>query len=84
MSMTIAEQIYTLVKSLPPDQANEILTFAEFIRAKHIHTNQPTDMADPVSWAEFVYSLAGAWGEDFPELEDIRTESGQDIQRESF
>lgn len=32
--MTIAEQIYTLVKTLPQDDANEILTFAEFIRNK--------------------------------------------------
>lgn len=82
--MTIAEQIYELVKSLPQDQASEILTFAEFIRAKHQDANQAIDTVTAVSWAEFVYSLAGTWGEDFPTLEDIRAESGQDILRESL
>ncbi|MCU0552894.1 MAG: DUF2281 domain-containing protein [Leptolyngbya sp. Prado105] len=75
--MTIAEQIYALVKSLPQDQANEVLTFAEFIHAKHLKD-------DPMDWSELVYSLAGAWGEDFPALEAIRAESGQDTLRESL
>jgi hypothetical protein len=57
--MTIAEQIYELVKSLPQEQASEILTFAEFIRAKHLNANQPIDTVAPLPWAEFVYSLAG-------------------------
>jgi hypothetical protein len=38
--MTIADQIYALVKTLPPAQAEEILNFAEFIRNKHLNTNQ--------------------------------------------
>jgi hypothetical protein len=33
--MTIAEQIYALVKTLPQDQADEILTFAEFSQDLH-------------------------------------------------
>lgn len=71
--MTIAEQIYELVKSLPPDQANEILTFAESIRAKHLHPDSANiGTAAAVPWAELVNSLAGTWGEDFPTLEDIR------------
>jgi hypothetical protein len=82
--MTIAEQIYALVKSLPEDQASEILTFAEFIRTKHLNANQPIGTVDSVPWTELVYSLAGTWGEDFPTLEEIRTQSGQDILRESF
>ncbi len=44
--MTIAEQIYTIVKNLPQDQANEILAFAEFIRTKHSIANSTTDPAD--------------------------------------
>jgi hypothetical protein len=32
--MTIAEQRYTLVKTLPQDDANEILTFAQYTRSK--------------------------------------------------
>jgi hypothetical protein len=67
--MTIAEQIYALVKSLPPDQASEVLTFA-------------FNAVDSMDWSELVYSLAGAWGEDFPALEVIRAESGQDTVRE--
>ncbi|MFK0733667.1 MAG: DUF2281 domain-containing protein [Gloeotrichia echinulata GP01] len=81
--MTIAEQIYELVKSLPQEQASEILTFAEFIRAKHLNVNQPIGTVAPVPWAELVYSLAGSWGEDFPTLEEIRANPGRDILRES-
>lgn len=82
--MTIAEQIYALVKSLPQDQASEILTFAEFIRAKHLNANQSIGTVDPVPWTELVYSHAGTWSEDFPTLEDIRAELGQDILREKL
>ncbi|AVH73527.1 DUF2281 domain-containing protein [Nostoc sp. 'Lobaria pulmonaria (5183) cyanobiont'] len=80
----IAEQIYALVKSLPQEQAREVLSFAEFIRNKNLNDNQPIDTADSVSWAELVYSLAGTWKEDFLSLEDIRAEMGQDILRESL
>lgn len=45
--MTIAEQIYTLVKTLPQDEANEILTFAEYIKSKHENGVQPTDLEEP-------------------------------------
>lgn len=82
--MTIAEQIYELVKTLSQDQASEILTFAEFIQAKHSNGNQPISAVPQVPWTKLVSSLAGAWGEDFPMLEDIRAEPGQDILRESF
>ncbi|MCC3412000.1 MAG: DUF2281 domain-containing protein [Microcoleus sp. PH2017_29_MFU_D_A] len=83
--MTIAEQIYAIAKILPKDQASEILTFAEFVCAKHLSANQQTDTVDsPIPWAEFVFSLAGTWGKDFPSIEDIRAESGQDILRQSL
>ncbi len=82
--MNIAEQIYALVKSLPQEQASEILTFAEFIRSKHLKANQPIDTVYSVSWVELVYSLEGTWKEDFPSLEDIRSQMGEDILRESF
>jgi hypothetical protein len=82
--MTIAEQIYELVKSLPQDQASKILMFAESVRAKHLNTNQPISTLAPATWAELVYSLAGSWGEEFPSLENIRVNSGQDIPRESL
>ncbi len=83
--MTIAEQIYAIVETLPKDQASEILTFALIICAKHNSANQRIDTVDsPIPWTELVYSLAGAWARDFPTLEDIRAESGQDILRESL
>ncbi|MBS3027150.1 DUF2281 domain-containing protein [Dolichospermum sp. ST_sed1] len=78
--MTIAEQIYALVKTLPQDQAEEILTFAEFIHSKHLNTNQVVnDYTNQLSWTELVYSLAGTWKEDFSSLEEIRAGSGLDI-----
>ncbi|WP_228043655.1 DUF2281 domain-containing protein [Dolichospermum sp. LEGE 00246] len=48
--MTIAEQIYALVKTLPPDQADEILTFAEFIRAKHLNNSQTVRISLFTCW----------------------------------
>jgi hypothetical protein len=83
--MTIADQIYTLVKTLPQDEANEILTFAEFIRSKRENSVQPTNPEEPqIPWPELVRSLAGAWADDFPDLETIRAGMGQDILRESL
>ena len=82
--MTIAERIYALVKSLPQEQAREVLTFAESIHAKHIDPTHPSAPVDLTEWSELVYSLSGAWKDDFPTLEEIRAESGQDIPRESL
>lgn len=83
--MTVIEQIYAIVKTLPQNQASEILTFAESIRAKYLNGNQSTDTVDALTpWTELVYSLAGTWVEDFPTLEEIRAELGEDILRESF
>jgi Protein of unknown function (DUF2281) len=82
--MTLAEQIYELVKTLPPDQASEVLTFAEFLRAKHSSEAPSNPSVDQIPWSDFIYSLAGAWGQDFPNLEEIREELGQDILRESL
>jgi hypothetical protein len=60
--MTIAEQISAIVQTLPPDRANEILAFAEFIRAKYLKSKQSIDPADTIiPWTELVYSLAGTW-----------------------
>lgn len=83
--MTIAEQIYTLVKRLPQDRANEVLAFAEFIGSKHSIENPLTNTANTsLPWTELVDSLAGAWADDFPSLESIRAEEGQDVVRESL
>ncbi|MBW4444180.1 MAG: DUF2281 domain-containing protein [Plectolyngbya sp. WJT66-NPBG17] len=86
--MTIAEQIYTIAKNLPPDQASEILAFAESIRSKHstsIDSELPNEQViSSQTWADLVRSLAGTWAEDFPTLEEIRAEEGQDVLRESL
>lgn len=82
--MTIAEQIYDLVKSLPPDQASEILTFAELVHSRHLNANHSLGDTSSGFWSDLVYSLAGTWKEDFPTLEEIRAEAGQDIPRDSL
>ncbi|MFO0409000.1 MAG: DUF2281 domain-containing protein, partial [Dolichospermum sp.] len=69
---------------LPPAQAEEILNFAEFIRNKHLNTNQNINNSQNLSWEELVYSLAGTWKDDFPSLEEIRSTTGEDVLRESF
>jgi hypothetical protein len=83
--MTIAERIFTLVKTLTQSQANEILLFAESISSKQQTLNQADRIEVPkTTWAEFVNSLAGVWADDFPDLVQIRSGEGQDIARESF
>lgn len=82
--MTIAEQIYELVKTLPQDKAEEILNFAKFICSKNLNSNQLVNDSSNLSWEELVYSLAGSWKDDFPSLEEIRSSAGADILRESF
>jgi predicted nucleic acid-binding protein len=58
--MTIAEQIYEIVKALPQNQAREILTFAEFIFAKHMGTSQSTSKIDSSLPFEREAALAAA------------------------
>lgn len=79
--MSIAEQIYAIVKTLPPDQASEILAFAEFVQSKQ---SIRVEDDQEISWANLVNSLAGAWADDFPTLEEIRAGEGQDASRENL
>ncbi len=83
--MTILEEIYAIVKSLPQEQAREILTFAEFIQTQHQNAdNAIATLDNSTPWEELVYSLAGTWAEEFPTLEEIRADLGEDILREKF
>lgn len=82
--MTIAEQIYTLVKTLPPEQASEVLTFAEFVSARRVDHPDGAPERSQIPWVELVRSLAGAWADDFPDLEGIRHGMGADVRRESL
>lgn len=59
--MTIAEQIYTLVQSLPQDKADQVLTFAKSIRGE-LGNSRSDHGIDEVPWTELVYSLAGGLG----------------------
>jgi hypothetical protein len=67
--MTIAEQIYALVKNLPQDQAGEILMFTEYICTKNLAANQVVNTEEAQApWGELVSSLAGAWADDWEHL----------------
>lgn len=87
--MATAETIYELVKKLPDEQINLVLGFIQFLlKGEWILPATPeTDSAGETSqqlpWPELVQSLSGAWA-DFPSLDDIRNEQGQDYPREMF
>jgi hypothetical protein len=82
--MTIADQIYSIVNTLPQEQASKILNFAEIIRTSHLITDRPIpEQTDLTAWQGLVYALAGSWGEDFPSLEEICSDS-EDVLRESL
>jgi hypothetical protein len=73
--MTIAEQIYSVVKNLPQDQAGEILTFTEYICTKNLAANQPIEAGEAQApWGEIVSSLAGAWADESPSLGNVQAE----------
>jgi hypothetical protein len=38
--MTTADRIYELINTLPPDQAKEVLDFAEFLQQKSVQKSQ--------------------------------------------
>jgi hypothetical protein len=40
--MTAAERLYQLIQTLPENQINEVLNFAEFLHQKQFTTPQPT------------------------------------------
>ena len=42
--MTAAEKLYQLIKTLPEDQINEVLHFAEFLHQKQLPSRQPQDI----------------------------------------
>ena len=57
---------------------------AEFTCSKNLNPNQIVNDSANLSWTELVYSRAGTRKDDFPSLEEIRSEAGQDILRESL
>jgi len=89
--MTVVEKINELLRALPEEKAAEVLTFAEFVLAKHEDTAEnpvTTAISDDEKmrqWHQLLNSLSGAWkDDDFPTLEEIRAGEGQDIPRESW
>lgn len=71
--MTIAEQVYELVRSLPDDQVHEVLLFAQTVLKKHeMDTETPEEKAERMAqWRELVQSSSGAWKDTLPDLEEV-------------
>ncbi|MFM7352412.1 MAG: DUF2281 domain-containing protein [Microcystis aeruginosa] len=44
--MSVADEIYKIVKSMPEDRANKILDFAKFLQAKPELADKPLDFRD--------------------------------------
>lgn len=86
--MTIAEQIYEIVRTLPEAQAAKVLTFVESVQAKQDETaelasEEKSDDEKMAEWHKLLDSISGTW-DDFPTLEEIRATEGQDAPRESW
>jgi hypothetical protein len=49
--MTTADRIYELLNTLPPEQANEVLDFAEFLQQKAVQKSQltPTEQTNDIT-----------------------------------
>ncbi|EKU98063.1 hypothetical protein Lepto7375DRAFT_7323 [Leptolyngbya sp. PCC 7375] len=90
--MTTAEAIYELVKKLPDEQMNLVMGFIQFLLKGEWTVPVPSTSAEvsqssvQLSWPEFVQSLSGSWSDfpdsDFPDIDEIRGDQGQDCQRE--
>ena len=81
--MTVADKIYALVQDLPAEKASEVLTFVETLREQSQPSKVSESDAEDASWKKLLASISGTWKEDeFPDIEEIRSESAQDIPRE--
>ena len=81
--MTVAEQIYELVRALPEEKAAEVLTFAKSIREKQMSQKSPS-LEQISAWHQFLDSIDPADWEDFPTAEEIRANQGEDAPREPW
>ncbi len=84
--MSTADKIYELVKTLSEEQAQLVLKFVRVVQQrghqlKGISENQALE--DIQSWHTLVQKLSGACP-DLPSAEELRTDLGQDVTRESF
>ena len=80
--MTVAEQVYEVVKRLPQEKAAEVLTFARSIKAQQ--ASQESASEKMAAWHRFLDSIDPADWEDFPTLAEIRANQGEDVPRESW
>lgn len=78
--MTLAEQVYEVVKQLPDEKVTEVLTFANSIKTQE----DISDDEKMANWHRFLDSLDAAVWADFPTLEEIRANQGEDVPRESW
>ncbi|WNV04105.1 DUF2281 domain-containing protein [Candidatus Methylospira mobilis] len=62
----IAEKIFEAVKTLPDQQAAEVLDFAEFLKARQAsqRTNALEESSNTDDWSDFE-QFAGAWSGKF-------------------
>ncbi|MGD1901367.1 MAG: DUF2281 domain-containing protein [Geitlerinemataceae cyanobacterium] len=82
--MTEVEEINEIVRSLPDDRVQEVLLFARTVLKKHeLDTDTPEEKAaQQAEWHELVQSMAGAWADQYPDLEEIRAGEVADAPRE--
>jgi hypothetical protein len=64
-------------------EATLVFTTTESSKVSELDKSSLPSLADSLSWTELVRSLAGAWSEDFPSLQEIRT-GALDVERESL
>ncbi len=87
MRTAIEQNILSTVHELPVDKQQQILEFSLFLKQqltiKQNVSNGALDKDVSLSWSDSVKALAGAW-QDAPFAEELRSEEGQDIPRESF
>lgn len=82
--MTVVEQIYEVVKQLQEEKAAKVLTFAEAVKAEQAEEESAASADKMAEWHRFLDSIDPADWEDFPTLEEIRANQGEDVPRESW
>lgn len=80
--MTVAEQVYEIVKQLPEDKVAEVLAFAKSIEQQALKA-RISDAERMADWHRFLDSIDPADWEDFPSLEEIRSWPSENAPKES-
>lgn len=70
--MTVAGQVYEIVKQLPEMKAAEVLAFVKSLKQKALEASV-SDAEKMADWHRVLASIDPADWEDFPSLEEIRS-----------